>query len=95
MNFTSIHKNIRVVSDVHLEHYNTPPNFRDIITPGINDILCLLGDIGNPYQELYESFITWCKQNFSIVLVIAGNHEYYNSSLDSTNNLIEKICNRN
>jgi len=95
MDFSSIHKNIRVVSDVHLEHYKTPPSFRDIITPSISDILCLLGDIGDPRQELYDNFITWCKQNFLIVLVIAGNHEYYNSTVDTTNNLIQKICNKN
>lgn len=95
MDSTSIHKNIRVVSDIHLEHYATPPNFEDIISPSICDILCLLGDIGNPHQASYESFIIWCRQNFATVLVIAGNHEYYNSTVDRTNKLIEKICKRN
>ena len=86
--------NIRLVSDIHLEHYNENnlPNFRDIITPNNNDILCLLGDIGNPYQSSYYKFLSWCKDNFHTVLVIAGNHEYYGSSIPETNEHIQKIC---
>ena len=86
--------NIRLVSDVHLEHYNENnlPNFCDIVTPNKNDILCLLGDIGNPYQSSYYKFLSWCRDNFHTVLVIAGNHEYYGSSIPEVNNLIQKIC---
>ena len=95
MNYNDIHRNIRVVSDIHLEHYTEEPLFENIITPCSTDILCLLGDIGNPRQEIYESFIRWCVNNFITVLVIAGNHEYYNSTIDDTNILISNICNKN
>lgn len=90
--YESITRNIRVLSDLHLEHYTILPNFEDMITSNKNDILCLLGDIGNPFQESYKLFLEWCHNNFGIVLLITGNHEYYGNSIESTNTQIEKIC---
>ena len=94
MDFESIHNNIRIISDVHLEHYDSIPDFNDIITPSSTDILCLAGDIGNPIQRSYKLFIEWCTKNFFKVLVIAGNHEYYGSSINIINSVIEHICNQ-
>jgi len=90
MNFNDIEKKIKVVSDIHLEHYQTF-DFEQIIKVEYNSILCLVGDIGDPFSDLYNSFIEWCSKHFLIVFIIAGNHEYYNHSIEKTNNKINEL----
>ena len=92
MDSCAIKKKIRVMSDIHLEHYTGFFNFENIIEGGLNDILCLVGDIGNPFSELYKTFIEWCSNNFFKVFIIAGNHEYYHSSIEKSNFKIKEIC---
>lgn len=92
MDSCAIEKKIRVVSDIHLEHYSCSfPLFENIIQGGLNDILCLLGDIGDPFSDLYKNFIEWCSHNFYKIFIIAGNHEYYNSSIEKSNLKIKEI----
>lgn len=43
-------------------------------------ILALLGDIGNPALPSYRDFIYQQAERFKLVLVLAGNHEYYSPS---------------
>lgn len=87
----SIKNQIKVISDIHLEYY-TDYNFFSIIEPDSTSILCLLGDIGNPFSDLYKKFIEWCSKNFYRVFIIAGNHEYYNSSIEKSNSKITDVC---
>jgi len=82
--------NLQLCSDIHLEYYTTI-DFETLLTPNRHNILCLLGDIGDPKTELYKQFILWCSQNFYYVLLLTGNHEYYGSDIESTNNLITSI----
>jgi len=84
--------NLQIASDIHLEHYSNIM-FETILTPNKNNILGLLGDIGDPKTELYKQFIYWCSQNFHIVLLISGNHEYYGSDIKTTDQIIESIAN--
>lgn len=67
------------VSDLHLEHYK---NLNSIKLQKLDDCenLCLLGDIGYAYSELYHKFINYCSDNWLNVFVIFGNHEYYDLS---------------
>ena len=44
------------------------------------DMLVLAGDIGNPFDTCYAQFIGECASLLPRVVVIAGNHEYYNTS---------------
>ena len=91
---------VRFISDVHLEHYffKTGDNdflqdlFKSFIEPDKYSILCLLGDIGNPFQPIYQHFIGWCSCNFSMTLLLTGNHEYYGHSMNETHQQIERLC---
>lgn len=56
-------------------------------------VLALLGDIGNPKSNAYKEFLKHASLMFEIVLVVAGNHEYYGSTIDEANNYISQACN--
>jgi predicted phosphodiesterase len=96
---TDIKIHIRIVSDIHLEYrkdklpYIKPFNRDDLDNP--LDITCciLAGDIGHPMASIYKEFLIQTKKDFNIVLVIAGNHEYYKqlSKLWSVDQIVEKI----
>ena len=80
----------QIQSDLHLEMFNDLKCFPKIEKHAPN--LCLLGDIGNPFSNNYECFIVECAHRFERVFVIAGNHEYYGTSINSGNSKIQKIC---
>lgn len=89
---------IQFVSDLHLEFYKPDEyNFNDFVIPK-SEIIALLGDIGNPGKELYQRFLKDCSENFKLVLVISGNHEYYTNNFFTTMNkvddLIQSLCNK-
>ena len=66
---------IQVISDVHLEFYNTFPK----ITP-LAKYLCLAGDIGtisNKYDMKVKNFFTYCSKNWDKTFYVLGNHEFY------------------
>lgn len=66
---------IQFASDLHLE---TTPNqpFSEILKPTA-PILVLAGDVSPVEHPIYTSFLRWCSQNWSQVLVTSGNHEYF------------------
>ncbi|AHA45934.1 calcineurin-like phosphoesterase [Insectomime virus] len=69
-----------LISDCHLEL--SPQKLQKflsgkLLTPNKNKILCLCGDIGNPWSKNYSKFLAWCSKSFEFVFVLAGNHEYY------------------
>lgn len=67
---------IQYISDIHLEFLkNDIPSF-NIIAP----VLCLAGDIGNPFLPSYTEFLCNLNQqtNLQKIFLIPGNHEYYN-----------------
>ena len=65
---------LRVISDIHLELEGSKTVD---ITPAIDDVMVLAGDIGIPWDPSYSEFITRCSVAYKQVIVIAGNHEYY------------------
>lgn len=67
----------QIISDIHLEC--SIKGLRDMIEMKA-DVLCLLGDIGSPFEKSYVDFLAECSGSFQHVLVISGNHEYYNTS---------------
>jgi predicted phosphohydrolase len=75
---------IQILSDIHLEFCKKIP-----LIPITGDILCLAGDIGNPFNKLYEEFLKYVNSKFNKVFIITGNHEYYNNTIYDANN---KIC---
>ncbi|GLI64315.1 hypothetical protein VaNZ11_007540 [Volvox africanus] len=68
---------LTVVSDLHLEARGL--SLDEIIDPDlISDVLCLLGDIGDPSSQTYRDFLAACAARFRTVLLLAGNNEYRN-----------------
>jgi predicted phosphohydrolase len=85
---------IRYFSDLHLE-FIKPNKIRDFInkiSPGMDEICILAGDIGNPYEPNYNIFMNFISKNFKKSFVIAGNHEYYNKkkTVNETNAFLIK-----
>ncbi len=82
--------NFQIISDLHLELKKeinlqikkTAPN---IILPG---------DIGNPFSNIYCDFIDFLSKNYNLVILIAGNHEYYLNDIIDTNNKINEIVSK-
>ena len=84
---------LRYLSDLHLEFIkpNEIEEFIRQISPGIDEVCILAGDIGNPYQSHYDIFMKFVSTNFKKAFVIPGNHEYYNRSqtIQNTNDFME------
>mmetsp|Transcript_135059 Transcript_135059/g.431571 ORF Transcript_135059/g.431571 Transcript_135059/m.431571 type:complete len:391 (+) Transcript_135059:51-1223(+) len=74
---------VQVASDLHLEFYEELPPFSQILQPAA-PVLALLGDIsalGHPRGiKVYEQFLEECCQHFDLVLLLAGNHEFYSNT---------------
>jgi len=91
---------IQIASDLHLEFYGDKPiDYSKIIVPSA-PILALLGDIGIPKKGdfIYRDFLLSMADQFKLVLVVAGNHEYYHCknekvSVEQVNEHIQEICN--
>ncbi|ELR12486.1 uncharacterized protein ACA1_346250, partial [Acanthamoeba castellanii str. Neff] len=66
----------QLVSDLHLEFPGCLDKLPHI--PVNAPILCLLGDIGYPNKANYRAYLLEQADRFEHVLVVAGNHEYYN-----------------
>jgi predicted phosphohydrolase len=82
---------IQVCSDLHLEYDDlTEADFGTIIVPTA-EILILAGDIGNPFSLVFRKFIAYCSKNFTYVLFVSGNHEYYGYSIPIVDSAIEKF----
>ena len=68
---------VQIISDIHLELYdNSFRNFEEIIKPKCN-ILFMVGDIGNIYNNNYKPFLTYISDNWKEIYYVLGNHEYY------------------
>ncbi len=70
---------LRILSDIHLEH-NTP----DVVPDCQADLVILAGDIANGRDG-----IDWAARAFDVpVLYVPGNHEYYESTFDTVDDLM-------
>lgn len=85
--------NLQLISDIHLEFYKAYPLIKKV---NGCDTLALLGDIGYPHQPNYEKFLTYVSKKFHNVILLAGNHEYYNphTTYDNVNTQIINVVNR-
>lgn len=73
--------NIRIqyLSDVHLEENEEPCIEKKA------DYLALCGDIGNPFDQDFETFLTKMCKSYKDVFFVPGNHEYFFASMSATN----------
>jgi predicted phosphodiesterase len=71
---------IQYLSDIHLEFYkgSIPKVDRLLlqIIP-VAPICVLAGDIGYPFEETYRHFLSKLSAKFEHIVLIHGNHEYY------------------
>lgn len=81
---------LQYISDIHLEKINIIPYKQ--LNPISNNI-ALLGDIGNPFTQVYKDLLKHVSTNFDNVFLISGNHEYYFNSILNTNNQISEVAN--
>ena len=84
---------LKIISDLHL-------NRNDINSVKIDDItreqdsdvtvLAILGDVAAKWDELFKSVT----KRFDYVLFVAGNHEYYDNSIQSRDRMLTQVCRR-
>lgn len=64
------------------------------IPPGPTEVAVLAGNVGNPREYSYGVFMEYMNTNFKRTFVVAGNREYYGSSISETDNLLKTELNR-
>jgi predicted phosphohydrolase len=86
---------IQYISDIHLEFMNANAyqEFIQTFKPSAK-ILVLAGDIGNPRLPLYEQFLQHVSGLFEKVFLIAGNHEFYGSSIEKNLSVIREVVSK-
>lgn len=77
----------QLISDLHFTEKNYK-NFKHRVKA---DNLMLCGDICSPFNLIYEEFISHCSSKYKRTFIVTGNHEYWGSTIDSTDMKIEKI----
>jgi Calcineurin-like phosphoesterase len=85
--FTNRKYRLQYMSDLHLEKHNYEV---DLVPKAPN--LALLGDIGSPNSQRYRNFIHTCSRRYDKVYLLAGNHEYYDSTIRQTQCDIKAVC---
>jgi len=72
-----------IVSDIHIEReYPKIPKWNTIINKRSENII-LAGDVGHlELFDQYDSFISHICSNFTNVILIPGNHEFYSDKYD-------------
>lgn len=82
---------IQYVSDLHLEFLKYPEAVDTMPIERRAPYLVLAGDVGNPCQPPYARFLHRVSAMFDRVFLITGNHEYYGSTLLTTDNVIKSL----
>ena len=77
-----IKKKVQYLSDLHLEMLTKTPKIRRANSN--TKFLVLAGDIGYPEKQTYYDFLKECSVKFKYVILISGNHEYYQFNTNIT-----------
>ncbi len=72
----------QIASDLHID-INHPQKFSSILEPSA-PYLILAGDIAEAISSDYRNFLKYCDDNWELVFLVAGNHEYYQGSIERT-----------
>lgn len=75
------------VSDIHLEFRS-----REVVVPRRAPRLILAGDVGDPRTAMYKNFLAQVSRTFDDVFLVAGNHEFYGSTMETTREAIALTC---
>jgi predicted phosphohydrolase len=72
---------VQYASDLHLEIYSNKNEISDNPIRPVADVLVLAGDITKMNELHYSDHIfDYFSENWKIVIMIPGNHEYYNNT---------------
>jgi predicted phosphodiesterase len=79
---------IHLISDIHLEfnrnvHINNSLNF---------DVIALCGDIGQVSKKEYFDFIAQVTKSYKLVILILGNHEFYDNEIFHVKDKVRNFC---
>lgn len=80
---------LRYISDIHLEFVKDFPKIK--CNYYNNESLILLGDIGHLNSQIYMDFINYTSKTFKNVIIVYGNHEYFNTTVNLTMEEVIKI----
>jgi len=86
-----------VYSDLHTEMLTlnaTKRLCRLYFKQGTDSNLILAGDVGKSGDRKYSYVLQWCSHHYKKVFIIAGNHEFYHSDLDTGVKAIRDACKR-
>lgn len=82
------------ISDIQLEQYNNKNYYISLPNPNNIDILAIAGDLGElQYYDKYIQFLDIITSLYNIVILVPGNHEYYNLTIDKGNKILNDIMN--
>lgn len=85
--------NVQIASDLHTEFVSEVELLEDFVAnKGQCKYLFLIGDIGIPHKPPYKDFVIGLSKHYEKVFIVSGNHEYYGSSIEETDKIIEDIC---
>jgi len=81
------------MSDIHLEYSKNGPKYINKLKPDCkkDEILVLAGDIGNPTTNLYKLFIQTMSKFYEHIVIVSGNHEYYQNKYNKYGSNLKKI----
>lgn len=89
-------KKIQLVSDLHLDIWNNRRAFDHLVSdlrPEDRSTLVIAGDLGEHQflmEQAYEVFECLCDK-YEEVIYVAGNHEYYGSSYERTQERLKTL----
>ena len=66
---------LQYASDLHIDDFPSV-SYDATLTP-VAPVLLLAGDLCSVWKPAYAAFLRWCSQRWRLVVVIAGNHEYF------------------
>lgn len=82
----------QLISDLHLEKRWNISNISNIKKSG--DVLVLAGDIGIVNNKRWYEAMYSYKEMFSHVIYVTGNHEYWDSSIEETDQYLKNLSGR-
>ena len=85
---------IQYCSDLHMEFHENMRFMKSLPLEPVGDVLVIAGDVGYLVDSTipHLRFWKWASENYRQVLMIAGNHEFYNNGDIAAKVTVGKGC---